>query len=189
MCHFFKLCKHNFRRNLILCEMSSKYNYWKSTEALDFTPLVSVVGRHRLCGGIHSSVSSLQQVSLHHADYLRQNLNVTMAVCGEYQSSLPPAYMCLLFCVLQPWKQREYSGFFPSWWLCALVRCVWCLPSAGHLRRCVPTPTLAPSSWQDRHSTPPPCCYSPWPLQVTAPAKHLFPWATRHVFMFPLVNI
>lgn len=75
--------------------------------------------------------------------------------------------VCLLFRVFQLWKPRECLQFCPFWWLSARVLCVWCLPSAGRPRQCVPTPTRVPSSWQDRHSTPPHCCCSPWPQQVT----------------------
>ncbi|XP_077953730.1 uncharacterized protein LOC120812821 [Gasterosteus aculeatus] len=46
-----------------------------------------------------------------------------------------------------------------------LVLCVWCSPSAGDLRRCTPTPTRAPSSWQNRPSTPQRSCCSHWPPQ------------------------
>ena len=70
-------------------------------------------------------------------------------------------------CVFQPLKQRGCLRFSPSWWPSAPALCAWCLPSAGRLRRCVPTPTLALSWWQDRRSTPPLCCCSPWPRQVT----------------------
>lgn len=66
----------------------------------------------------------------------------------------------------QPWKLRGSLQFSPLWWRCAPSRCVWCLPSAGHPRRCAPTPTRGPSSWPDRRSTPPPCCCSPWSPQV-----------------------
>lgn len=73
----------------------------------------------------------------------------------------------VFFFVLQLWKLRKSSPCYPSWWLWAPVPCVWCLPSAGHPRRCSPTPTHAPSSWRDRHFTPPRCCCSPCPPQVT----------------------
>lgn len=73
---------------------------------------------------------------------------------------------CLLFCVLQLWKQRGSLEFSPSWWPWARLLCVWCLPSAGHPRRCAPTQTLALSSLYKRRSTPLPCCCSPWPPQV-----------------------
>lgn len=66
----------------------------------------------------------------------------------------------------QPWKLRGFLQFSPLWWLCAPPLCVWCLPSAGHPRRCAPTPTRGPSSWQDRRSTPLLCCCSPCCPQV-----------------------
>lgn len=86
---------------------------------------------------------------------------------------------CLLFCVLQLWKQRGSLEFSPPWWLWARLLCVWCLPSAGLLRRCAPTQTLALSSLYERRSTPLPCCCSPWPPQVCN--IHSFPMTSTYV--------
>lgn len=83
----------------------------------------------------------------------------------------------------QPWKLRGFLQFSPLWWLCAPPLCVWCLPSAGHPRRCAPTPTRGPSSWQDRLSTPPLCCCSPCcPQVIMQGCVSPFPLTTKLFF-------
>ena len=72
-------------------------------------------------------------------------------------------------CVSQLWKPKGCLQSSPFWWRWALGLCVWCLPSAGHLRQCAPTPTPEPSSWWGRRFTRPPCCCWPCCAQVTSP--------------------